>query len=153
MFLINCPNIPAPELGVYRKWAFLAGGITNCEDWQNYAIDKLNSEEGLVLLNPRRVDFDTSNLQDEAFQIQWEHERLVEATYCLFWFPPETLCPITLFELGKWLGWGKRGLVVGCHPDYKRRRDVVHQTQLMRPGFVVYSSLDDTINALKEKMK
>ena len=57
----------------------------------------------------------------------------------LFWFAPETICPITLFEYGKWLVSPKR-LFVGCHQDYVRKQDVQIQTALERPFQKVHST-------------
>ncbi len=33
---------------------------------------------------------------------RWEHDHLRRAKAIMFWFPSETLCPITLYELGAW---------------------------------------------------
>ena len=42
---------------------FLAGGITNCDDWQSKVIDELNafSLDDLMIFNPRRKHFDVSD--------------------------------------------------------------------------------------------
>ena len=79
-------------------------------------------------------------------QIEWEHEALRASDTILFWFPKETLCPITLFELGVWSS--KRGvpIIVGTHPEYARRLDVVTQLRLARPDVVVHNNLDDVLN-------
>jgi len=42
----------------------------------------------------------------------------------LIGFPCETLCPITLYELGTWSILSQQTgakLFVGCHPEYKRK--------------------------------
>jgi hypothetical protein len=75
-------------------------------------------------------------------QIIWEYEQLRKADIILFWFPRETLRPIALYELGAW-SMTTTPLVVGTHPSYVRRQDVVTQTQLVRPDVQVVSTLDD----------
>lgn len=67
--------ITAPEFyyyGIHRKdiTCFLAGGITNCPEWQNDVIEYLKEHEeecsNLVILNPRRKDF---SIQDRTATI------------------------------------------------------------------------------------
>jgi hypothetical protein len=62
-----------------------------------------------------------------------------------FWFPCETLCPITLYELGAWSRQDKP-IFVGTHPDYKRRLDVQIQTELARPEIQVVHTLSGLAN-------
>lgn len=123
MIEVKCPEIMIgkPEFK-NKKTVFLAGGITNCPDWQLEMV-KLLSDTDLVLLNPRRESFDVNDHLMSRDQIMWERQHLECADAILFWFPHETLCPITLFELGKALGQGKY-IFVGCHPNYKRKSDV-----------------------------
>lgn len=127
MKYIECPQ-------VYRAGKqpslFLGGGITSCPQWQDVMVDLLK-ELPLVVLNPRRASFDVNNRSMEVAQITWEHRHMQRATAILFWFPCETLCPITLYELGKWVGTEKR-LFIGHHPDYQRRRDLRIQVELVR---------------------
>lgn len=125
---------------------FLAGGITGCPDWQGGMAKELVAKcPRLVVLNPRRDHFDVSDASAHDEQIQWEFDALRQASVVLFWFPRETLCPITLYELGAWSALHRQlgtKIVVGCHPDYARRRDVETQLRLaVGPDFVVHSSL------------
>lgn len=131
---------------------FLAGGISECNDWQRFVPSRF-SYSNLVLLNPRRANFPIDDPLASEEQIIWEHKHLRLATAIMFWFPCETLCPITLFEYGKWLGshdlttQGKsivslrKQLFVGCHPDYGRKNDLIIQTELERPGLKVHQCL------------
>ncbi|WP_278189484.1 nucleoside 2-deoxyribosyltransferase domain-containing protein [Thiothrix fructosivorans] len=91
------------------------------------------------MFNPLRPNFPIDDPSASVFQIQWEHEYLRKATAILFWFPAETLCPITLYELGAW-SMTTKPLFVGVHPDYARIADVELQTRLVRPDVeIVYS--------------
>lgn len=118
---------------------FLAGGITDCPDWQEYAISDLD-DTSLVLLNPRRADFPIGNPDAAQAQIKWEYDHLRKADGILFWFPQETLCPIVLFELGAWSMTDKQ-IWVACHPLYPRRQDVEIQMSLARPDVHVLTNL------------
>lgn len=129
------------DKGIDGHSVFLAGGISNCEDWQSQIIKYLE-KTNLVVINPRRSDFDITNTNESVKQIEWEHRHLKLADYILFWFPQETLCPITLFEYGKWLVSNKF-LIVGCHSEYKRKLDVIEQTKLERPNMLIYDNLKD----------
>ena len=83
---------------------FLAGGITNCPPWQPELIKKLDAYclADLVLLNPRRNDFDITNPNMSKEQINWEHFMLAQANLVSFWFSAgPSMQPITLYEYGK----------------------------------------------------
>ena len=143
MIYIEAPTEQFPITG---KSIFLAGGITNCPDWQQ-EMRELLADTDLVLLNPRRKDFPIGNPDAAHQQIMWEHHALRFANRILFWFPKETLCPIVLYELGAWSMMPKP-IFVGVHPEYQRRQDVEIQTELVRPDVqVVYS-----LKALAEKV-
>ena len=119
---------------------FLAGGITGCPDWQRRLRDEL-ADTSLTLLNPRRAQFPIDDPRAAPVQIEWEHRHLRRATAILFWFAAEQLQPIALYELGAW-SMTDKPLIVGAHPDYVRRDDVVIQTRLARPDVTVVDSLD-----------
>lgn len=120
---------------------FLGGGITNCKDWQKDLMVKLESANPLVrVYNPRRKSFDISNPNDSQIQIDWEHYYLNVCDILVFYFASETLCPITLFELG---GALERNLhkvdhrrpqkvLVYCEPEYQRKFDVNYQVNLVK---------------------
>lgn len=141
-------TIYAPNTVPNQADLFLAGGITNCPDWQSDATEQLKNLTG-VILNPRRPYFpDNPKLADE--QITWEYHALRKADTVLFWFPQETLCPITLLELGVFTQRKNTKLIVGTHPNYQRKFDVTKQLQLARPEVIVYDDLTELINAYKE---
>jgi hypothetical protein len=137
MNYIECPNTyDGTGMSI-----FLAGGISNCSNWQQDMV-KLLAHTDLTLVNPRREDFDITDPNASDFQIRWEHRHLNKATAVLFWFPPETLCPITLYELGA-RSTTKVPIFIGIHPDYKRKFDVEVQTSLVRPEIQIVYSLKD----------
>lgn len=141
--------VTAPEH--YRKpfHIFLAGGITGTSNWQKTAIEILSHTmqsfpREVVIFNPRREHWDLSDEETVEEQIMWEHNYLMFSDAHIFWFPPETLCPITLYEIGKVAQQGKP-LFVGCHPDYQRRKDVIIQMELVRRDVQVKDSLKSTL--------
>jgi hypothetical protein len=127
---------------------FLAGGITNCPDFQSQMCEKLQNCKDLVVLNPRRKNFPILDPSQTDAQIKWEYEMLRKANIISFWFPKETLCPIVLFELGSQVIL-KKPLIIGCHPDYARKQDVVVQVSLARPGIPVFYDLLDVVMGIK----
>lgn len=146
MKYIEALNEFVPTINHQRKSLFLGGGITNCPDWQQYVTDKLISTN-LVVLNPRRKNFPIDDPSAARQQIEWEFKHLELATVAMFWFPCETLCPITLFELGKWIV-GTKKVFIGCHPEYQRLIDVQIQSQLVRPSQVIHTNLDSLVEEI-----
>lgn len=93
---------------------------------------ELISDLDIEIINPRRRDWPEGDEQAGLKQIEWEHEYLRRSDLIVFWFPHETLCPITLYELGAW-SMTDVPILVGMHPEYARRFDVETQTRLVRP--------------------
>ncbi|MFD7161581.1 hypothetical protein ACFV9C_43840 [Kribbella sp. NPDC059898] len=106
----------------------------------------------VVVLNPRRSEFDLASPEATAEQIGWEvanrkHPRL---SYMLFWFPASnSVQPISLLELGAALARPELPIVIGAAPGYLRRTDVVLQCRSERPDLVVHDQLSDTITELR----
>jgi len=138
-------EIQAPEFYPTAD-VFLAGGILGADNWQPRAVELLSPYPG-TLYNPRRKEPFVRDMQQA--QVEWEFNGLRNAKSIIFWFPPETLCPITLFELGVWLGTDKP-IFVGTHPNYARRLDVEIQTSLVRKDLIVHSTLEDVITDFVE---
>jgi hypothetical protein len=82
-----------------------------------------------------------------------------------FWFAEETLCPITLYELGQWSPKrvmynddageiiGHRRLFIGVHKNYGRRTDVELQTAMIRPEIQIVYSLQDLARQVRESFE
>ena len=145
MRVVQCPAEADPR--DFERSVFLAGGISSCPDWHAQMLELLRDTDWLVL-NPRREDFDSSDAGMAQAQIVWEYRHLRLAGAIAFWFPPQTLCPITLYELGAW-SMTDKPLFVGVDPQYKRRADVIIQTQLARPGVRVADSLEGLAEQLR----
>lgn len=128
------------------KSIFLAGGITNCPDWQQ-EIAQLLSKTDYTLLNPRRKNLAVNDPISALDQIAWEYHALRAAEMILFWFPCETLCPITLYELGAW-SMTDKPLYIGIHPKYERHKDIEIQIELVRPDVKIMYSLKSLAEAI-----
>jgi len=148
MTLFHAPDFVPPSY--FKRSLFLAGGIgalTPVSDWQSELVARLRDTDW-TLLNPRRDDYPADNPHALREQIEWEHRHLQAAGAVSFWFPPETLCPITLYELGAWANWRgadgrQKPLVVGAHPDYAKRADLKIQLELTRPDIQLAASLEE----------
>ncbi|MEK6757808.1 MAG: nucleoside 2-deoxyribosyltransferase domain-containing protein [Nanoarchaeota archaeon] len=143
MKYIECPEIYEDN----ESSLFLAGGITGCGNWQQELV-KLLGDQNITLINPRRKSYLFNNSTMEKEQIVWEHNHLKKATAISFWFPKETLCPITLYELGK-SSMQNKSIFVGVHPEYKRKSDIEIQTALVRPEIKIVYSLKNLSNQIK----
>ena len=140
MIYVEAPNKIQP-VDYVKKSIFLAGGITGCGEWQSHIAEEL-ADTDLVVLNPRRKDFPINDPTAAYEQIKWEFENLRFADQILFWFPPETLCPIVLFELGAW----SKPIFIGIHPNYQRKQDVEIQIGFVRPDVKICYSLTELAN-------
>lgn len=148
---------PSPLRIRFDKSIFLGGGITNCIDWQKKVVDALADLE-VSIINPRRANFDLADATQSEIQIDWEYKYLRAAAQIIFWFSPETVCPITLFELGATLEryhfaeeMRKKNIqtiFIGVHPEYKRIFDVKFQAR--KKGFGVIEGLDNLIQSVRE---
>lgn len=143
MIYVECPEVYTGS----ERSLFLAGGIQGCRNWQQDLV-KMLADENLVILNPRRKVYlaDSPGAEDE--QITWEFEHFKRTSAVSFWFPPETLCPITLYELGI-QNAGSKPLFIGIDPEYKRRTDIEIQTRLARPEIQIVYSLKDLAEQIK----
>ena len=126
---------------------FLAGGITNCYEWQKEVIKTLQGYDKngievdhLVIFNPRREVFDISNPRPTEEQIEWEFYALEQCDIFSMYFceSEKSVLPICLYELGRNLvrmqqrhpmSWRDR-LVISVEDGYSRKNDVFIQTKL-----------------------
>jgi len=159
MIYIECPNEMTEE-SQQQPSLFMAGGITGCHDWQSEMAEKLKYEN-ITLFNPRRENFDVNDPTMEENQIKWEYDHLSSCDAVSFWFTPDTLQPITLFELGTFCPVVPylpmeshieifRRVFVGVHPDYKRISDIKFQLGLRRNDIEIVFDFDKLISQIKE---
>ena len=142
MVYIEAPDRTDPG----KKGIFLAGGITGVSDWQKELREKISSLD-IAVYNPRRANFDIKDPNASRKQITWEHDMLRKANIISFWFAPEAIQPIVLYECGAWT-MTQKPILIGVDPKYQRKQDVEIQTELARPEVKIVSTLDDLANQI-----
>jgi hypothetical protein len=148
-------------------FCFLAGGITNCAEWQDAVLDLLKDEDDhLIIFNPRRKNFPINDPSASLEQIQWEFDYLEECNIFSMYFdgPTKSDQPICFYELGRNIermkqrfpnDWSKR-IIISVNSNFKRVDDVIIQTMLATQGNIIVNVSDDfnelsTIHADKIK--
>lgn len=138
MIYVEAPNYQYDNNRELPK-VFLGGGITNCKDWQVDLKEELR-DLNCIIYNPRRKSFDISDPTQSEIQIRWEHKYLSDSDIVVFYFSSETLCPITLFELGARLmsnlTMPHQSIYIYCEQNYQRKFDVEFQTKLAQDSFI-----------------
>jgi hypothetical protein len=133
---------------------FLAGGITNCQNWQDHLIKMLNEEnDNLIVFNPRRKNFPINDPTASFEQIKWEFDYLEQCDIFSMYFdgPTQSDQPICFYELGRNIermknkypnDWNKR-IVISVNSQFKRAEDVVIQTMLATESKVSINASND----------
>lgn len=139
---------------IYSKTSvFLAGSIDmgKAEDWQT-RISRELSDLDIVILNPRRDDWDSSwkqDISDPKFseQVNWELDALSAADLILVYFDPKGQAPITLMELGL---FSDHNIMVCCPEGYWRRGNV--QVVCQRKGISLFDKIEDMIAEARKQL-
>lgn len=125
---IKAPNKFNHECDTLETFLFLAGSIEMgaAVNWQS-VIAKAFKDSSVVILNPRRDDWDSSwiqSIKNNQFreQVEWELDAMEFADFILMYFDPATKSPISLLELGLFARSGK--LVVCCPEGFWRKGNV-----------------------------
>lgn len=145
--------ITAPETYKYNESdikVFLAGGITNCPDWQSKVINYLNNIDfdllsKLVVFNPRRKDFPIHDKSAAFQQIEWEYNMLEKCDiFSIYFSSGESDQPICMYELGRNIlrmqmkypvDWQDR-IIISVEDGYRRKQDVLIQTGLATQNMI-----------------
>lgn len=137
-----------------RIKVFLAGSIDMgaSENWQA-RVEQALADEGVVLLNPRRDDWNPawqSSAAEPEFrkQVEWELSALNRADVILMYFAPASQSPITLLELGLHAPSGK--VLLACPEGYWRKGNV--DITADRYGVPRYESLDALIAGVRQRL-
>ena len=141
--IIKPPSPPPNSFSV-----FLAGSIElgSAENWQTFVERELSGIH-IVILNPRRDNWDSSWLQDKPNskfreQVEWELSALETASIIAMYFEPGTKSPVSLLELGLFARSGK--MVVCCPEGFWRKGNV--DIVCERYGVDQVESLNDLLN-------
>ena len=149
MRLVTAPE--SLEVGLDLISVFLAGGITDCPEWQREVIAKLDDLD-CVVFNPRRDNFpiDDPGAADE--QIAWEFNALSRCNIFSMWFcNSKSDQPICFYELGRNLALHSADtIIVGCDSGFRRKQDVIIQTKLAIPEIKVRLDFDEYVGVLRD---
>lgn len=162
MIEIKALNI-VPEEYDSQPCIFLAGSIEMgvAENWQTRIANDLKDED-VILLNPRRDDWDSSwvqSMSDPKFseQVNWELDHINAADIIIFYFDPTTKSPITLMELGYIIGqsadhygsygYGTENIIVCCPDGFWRKGNV--EIMCSRHNVTLVSNYEDLVSATK----
>jgi hypothetical protein len=141
---------PQRDYSTPTKSLFLAGGISNCPDWQSELIALLSDYNNLTIFNPRRPNYPMDNPNEAYKQIKWEYDQLKTADMIVVWFSKGSINPIVLYELGIWVNARPEvPAFIGIDPGYERAEDVLIQTKLARQEITVVDSLDKLATQIK----
>jgi hypothetical protein len=144
-------------LGIDEYAIFLGGSIemNTAEKWQDRLARELSyCNDNLVLLNPRRDDWDSSWVQDPTpgtqfhKQVTWELDYQDDADVCVYYFDPSTKSPITLLELGCYGCLNPDIVVVCCPTSFWRYGNVA--MFCARHNITLVHSFDELVTELKE---
>ena len=141
--IITAPNNDKP---IYNS-VFLAGGISNCKEWQKEVINYINEQDiELTIFNPRRENFDISDKNVSVKQIKLEFDRLEKMDiFSMYFCNDNSDQPICMYELGRNIvrmqnrfpyDWSNR-IIISIEKGYKREEDVFVQTSLCAPSLIV----------------
>ena len=137
MKVITSPNIHnrQPEDIV----CFLAGGISNCPDWQKTVIEEIEKTEDidlshLVIFNPRQENFKMYDAVTAQKQIEWEFRWLEQCDiFSMYFCNADSVQPICMYELGRHVLKKERqpnNIIISIEDGYARQFDVITQVNL-----------------------
>ena len=139
--ILIAPNPTLPSL----PSVFLAGGISNCKDWQKEVIDELKNDN-ISIFSPRQENFDITDKLASNHQIEWEFERLEQMDiFSMYFCNDNSVQPICMYELGRNIvrmqnrfpfNWQDR-IVVSIEKGYAREKDVIMQLKLCAPELFI----------------
>lgn len=143
---------PPHHKPLVRDSVFLAGSIDmgKAVNWQQQVTAAL-MHLPIMILNPRRDDWDASWAQDISNpqfreQVEWELNHLDACTVIAMYFDPAGPAPISLLELGLYARTGK--LIVCCSEGYWRRGNV--QIVCARYGIRLVDTVGELVGAVAE---
>lgn len=144
-------EVKAPARPELQRRIFLAGSIEmgQAEQWQERIVRAMSGAGDVVILNPRRDDWNSGWKQradDPRFaeQVSWELDMLDAADIVVMYLAPGTKSPVSLLELGLCARSGK--LLVCCPAGFWRRGNV--EVVCARHRIPLFETLDDLIAEL-----
>jgi len=154
MIEVKAPNNYSSYSGM--KSIFLAGSIEmgRAELWQDKIVEDLKNIEDLLILNPRRDNWDSSweqSINNPNFkeQVEWELQGLEDSDFIIVYYCADTKSPITLLELGLHAKTTPEKLIVCCPEGFWRKGNV--DIVCAKYGVKQVSSLNQIISVIKKE--
>lgn len=141
-----------------RYTIFLGGSIEmgNCDNWQQKIILDLQNEN-VILLNPRRDNFDHTQLQsiDNKYfrdQVNWELDGLSNADLIVINLLPGTYSPISLLEIGLFtkIDSNNDKMLICCPEGFWRKGNI--EIISNRFGINLFQDYNSLLKGIKEKI-
>ena len=137
-----------------QKTLFLAGSIEmgKATDWQTKLTKEFDNNKDIVILNPRRDDWDSSwkeSIENKQFkeQVVWELDAQEQADLICMYFDKETKSPITLLELGL---FHTKPMVICCPDGYWKKGNV--EVVCERHNIPLVTDFDEFVGEIKKKL-
>lgn len=135
---------------------FLAGTIDMGDsiDWQQDITDKIGDRSAYIF-NPRRTEWDSSwqqNIHEKQFvdQVTWELDNLEQSDIIVINILGTSKSPITLLELGLFIGRTDKKIFVCVGEDFYRKGNI--DIVCSRHCINVYTEYDKMSNDLLDYM-
>ena len=122
---------------------FLAGGSTKWRETVEHTLECNEDFHSVVILDP--YDENYSTLPNTA----WEAQMMKKADCIVFWFTKESVCPVSLFELGYALRDHTKDIIIGVEPGYPKEDELDAQLITLCPKLVPFSSLEQLTRAIE----
>ncbi|KAF2654050.1 hypothetical protein K491DRAFT_717459 [Lophiostoma macrostomum CBS 122681] len=146
------PTITTPSIILYGNMQ--KGAPIN---WRTHLATSLASYP-VAILDPTRDDWDNSWIESPTFpkfreQIEWEMDYANVADVIVFQFAPGTDAPVSLLELGLYVGseMTRGKVVVCCLEGYTKRGNV--QMVCERYGVEVVESLEGLVDVVVGRLR
>jgi hypothetical protein len=144
---------------------FLGGSIEQgtAEEWQKRLVQDIaqheikNSNESVLILNPRRDNWNPNLPQDPTpgsefhEQVTWELQAQEDSDIIVYYFDPKTKSPVTLLEVGLFATMVASNIIVCCPKEFWRYGNVAITCDRYNVSLV--HSYDELVTTLKEKLE
>lgn len=122
---------------------FLAG--SSYYNWREGFMKKMG-EKNYIFVTPT-ADYGEAK-KYPLKRIRWEQKYIDEADSYVVWIPrgdrsnPRTLSLTTLFELGRFVEYTNKPLIIGIEQGYVMRDELINQLRQLRNDVIITDSLD-----------
>lgn len=144
----NVRIVEYPERkGLHGKCLFVVG-----EEWRASVQERLVTFPVTVVSSRRPMTKPKETPHSEPFEyktmLEWENAYIDRCQAVMFWFPWESSCAESMFQLGRLARDRRIVLFVGAHPNYRCRESLVQLMKYVRPEVLVASTFEKLMSQL-----